>query len=54
MNLEMLFNIEQFFAAGLLWMRAGLSCFFSIGNRYVEEILELQQGCEGPFGSSRG
>ena len=22
-------------------------------RRYVMEILELQQGCEGPFGSSR-
>ena len=25
-----------------------------IGNGYVGEVLELQQGCEGPFGSSRG
>ena len=24
------------------------------GDRYVAELLELQQGCEGPFGSSRG
>ena len=39
---------------GLLWMWAGLSCFLSRGNGYVEELLELQQGCEGPFGSSRG
>ena len=23
-------------------------------NGYVGELLELQQGCEGPFGSSRG
>ena len=39
---------------GLLWMWAGLSCFLSSGVGYVGELLELQQGCEGPFGSSRG
>ena len=39
---------------GLLWMWAGLSCFFSSGDGYVGELLDLQQGCEGPFGSSRG
>ena len=38
---------------GLLWMWAGLSCFLSSGDGYVGECLELQQGCEGPFGSSR-
>ena len=37
---------------GLLWMRAGLSCFLSSGDGYVGELLELQQGGEGPFGSS--
>ena len=35
---------------GLLWMWAGLSCFFSSGVGYVGELLELQQGCEGSFG----
>ena len=39
---------------GLLWMWAGLSSFLSSGDGYVGELLELQQGCEGPFGSSRG
>ena len=39
---------------GLLWMWAGLSCFLWSGDGYVGELLELQQGCEGPFGSSRG
>ena len=39
---------------GFLWMWAGLSCFLSSGDGYVGELLELQQGCEGPFGSSRG
>ena len=39
---------------GLLRMWAGLSCFLSSGEGYVGELLELQQGCEGPFGSSRG
>ena len=39
---------------GLLWMWAGLSCFLSSGDGYVRELLELQQGCEGPFGRSRG
>ena len=39
---------------GLLWMWAGLSCFLSSGDRYVRELLELQQGCEEHFGSSRG
>ena len=38
---------------GLLWMWAGLSFFLSSGDGYVGELLELQQGCEGPFGSSR-
>ena len=39
---------------GLLWMWAGLSCFLSSGDGYIGELHELQQGCEGPFGSSRG
>ena len=39
---------------GLLWMWAGLSCFLSSGDGYVGELLELQQGCEGSFGISRG
>ena len=39
---------------GLLWMWAGLSCFLSSGDGYVGELFELQQGCEGLFGSSRG
>ena len=38
---------------GLLWMWAGLSCFLSSGVGNVAELLEFQQGCEGPFGSSR-
>ena len=33
---------------------AGLSFFLSSGDGYVGELLELQQGCEGPFGNSRG
>ena len=37
----------------LLWMWAELACFLSSGIGYVGELLELQQGCEGPFGSSR-
>ena len=37
---------------GLLWMWVGLWCFLSCGDGYVRELLELQQGCEGPFGSS--
>ena len=37
---------------GLLWMWARLSCFLSSGDGYVGELFELQQGCEGPFGSS--
>ena len=38
---------------GLLCMWAGLSCFLSSGDGYVGELHELQQGCEGPFGSSK-
>ena len=38
---------------GLRWMWAGLSCLLSSGDGYVVELLELQQGCEGPFGNSR-
>ena len=34
---------------GILWMWAELSCFHSSGDGYVGELLELQQGCEGPF-----
>ena len=34
---------------GLLWMWAGLSCFLSSGDGNVGELLELQQGCEGPY-----
>ena len=39
---------------GLLWMWAGHSCFLSSGDGYVGELLEVQQGCEKPFGLSRG
>ena len=39
---------------GLLLMLAGPSVFLWSGDGYVGELLELQQGCEGPFGSSRG
>ena len=39
---------------GLLWLWAGLSCFLSSGDGYVGDLLELQQGCEGPLGISRG
>ena len=39
---------------GLLLMWTGLSCFLSRGDGYVGELLELQQGCEGPFVSYRG
>ena len=38
---------------GLLCFWAGLSCFLSSGDGYVGELLELQQGCEGPFGNFR-
>ena len=38
---------------GFLWMWAGVSCFLSSGDGYVGELLELQQGCEGPFVSTR-
>ena len=38
---------------GLLWMWAGLSCFLSSGAGYVGDLLELQQGCEGSFVTSR-
>ena len=49
------FHLSSYEAeTGLLWMWAGLSCFLSIGDGYVGEVLELQQWCEGPFGSSRG
>ena len=34
---------------GLIWMWAGLSCFLSSGDGNVGELLELQQGSEGPF-----
>ena len=39
--------------SGLLWMWAGPSCFLYSGDQDVEELLELKQECEGPFGSSR-
>ena len=34
---------------GLLWIWVGLSCFLSSGDGFVGELLELQQGCEGPL-----
>ena len=47
-------NLSSYVAeTGLLWMWAGLSCFLSSGDGYVGELLELQQGCEGPFVSTR-
>ena len=47
-------NLSRYEAEkGLLWIWAVLSCFLSSGDGYVGELLELQQGCEGPFGSSR-
>ena len=39
---------------GLLWMWVGPSCFISSGDGYVGDLLDLQQGCQRPFGSSRG
>ena len=39
---------------GLRWMWVGPSSFLSSGDGYVGELLDLQQGCEGPFRSSRG
>ena len=33
---------------------AGPSLFLSCGDGYVGELLELPQGCQGPFGGSRG
>ena len=38
---------------GLHWMWAGFLCFLSSGDGYVGELLELKQGCEGLFGSSK-
>ena len=38
----------------LLWMWGRPSCLFSSGEGYVGELLELQQGCEGPYVSSKG
>ena len=35
------------------WMWVGPTCFLSSGEGYLGELLELQQGCQGPFGSSR-
>ena len=32
----------------------GTSVFLSSGDGYVREILELHQGCQGPFQGSRG
>ena len=32
---------------------AGTSGFLSSGDGNVGDLLELQQGCEGPFGSSK-
>ena len=34
-------------------MCGGPLCFLSSGDGYVGELLELQQGCEGPFVLSR-
>ena len=39
---------------GALLDVGGTLVLLSSGDRYVGEFLELQQGCEGNFGSSRG
>ena len=39
---------------GPLSMWAGPSCFLLSGDGYVGELLELQQGCTGPFAIPRG
>ena len=39
---------------GLLFMLAGPLVILSSGDGYVGELLELQQGCDGPFLSTRG
>ncbi|KAI4548667.1 hypothetical protein MG293_000997 [Ovis ammon polii] len=39
---------------GFLLMVAGQSVFLPSGDGHVGELLELQQGCKGPFRSSRG
>ena len=39
---------------GFLWMWPEHPCFLSSEDGYVEELLELEQGWEGPFGSSKG
>ena len=39
---------------GLLCIGTGPLCFLSSGDGYAGEVFELQHGCEGPFGSSRG
>ena len=39
---------------GLLWMWVVPWCFLWSGDGSLLEPLELQLGCEGPFGSSRG
>ena len=46
--LEMLGECQEFFPDN-----AGKGSFLSSGVGYVGELLELQQECEGPFGSSR-
>ena len=38
----------------LLWMWAGPSCFLSSREGNDGDLLELPQGCEVPFRSSRG
>ena len=45
--------LEQEAETGLLWMWVGLSCFLWSGDGYVGKLPELQQRCEGPFGSSK-
>ena len=39
---------------GLHLMWAGPSFFLSSGDRYLGELLELQQGCEGPVRFQEG
>ena len=46
--------LEQVGGNGAPLDLGGTLVLLSSGDGYVEELLELQQGCEGPFGSSRG
>ena len=47
-------GLSRGFSSTIVWKHQFFGALLSSGDGYVGELPELQQVCEGPFGSSRG